>query len=78
MHDRKEEKIPKLVIGCDYDERRKKTLEDGVFYETCSDAVDYWDDDWVCCPSCGAFPIVDEQTGDIRYEHNWDVMTKVH
>lgn len=49
-----------------------------MFYETCQDAVETWDDDWVCCPACGVFAIIDENTGDRVYDHNLDIYRNMH
>lgn len=27
-------------------------MDDGLFFDSCKDAVENWDDDWVVCPVC--------------------------
>jgi len=42
------------------------------------DAVHVWDDSWVCCPSCGGWGIVDEETGEIVIHHDDNVAMTEH
>ena len=51
--------------------RLKQTLEDGVFYETCEDAMENWDEDWVVCPVCQGYINIEREDGLLitRVEH---------
>ena len=52
--------------------RLRRTLDDGIFFDSCDEATDHWDEDWVVCPVCAAtidFVVDDEGESYIAIEH---------
>gem|GEM_PF-6224942 len=61
-----------------YSERRKMALEDGLYFKGCINALEEWDEDWVCCPVCGGPIVESEITGELMIEHDHSVDTIEH
>lgn len=53
-------------------------MSEGVYYDSCLDALECWDEDWVCCPVCGGFAILDDETGDLVYLHDMNIELIMH
>lgn len=58
----------------------KRTLEDGVFFDTCHDATEHWDDEWVVCPVCsGTIDFIVDDEGESYIEvHHQDINCTKH
>lgn len=51
----------------------RQTLDDGIFFDSCVDAINHWDDDWIVCPVCSGnidYIVDDKGQTHIEVVHN--------
>lgn len=72
LYSREPKPIRPNEIAEDYYMRLRRTLEDGLFYDTCEDAAENWEDEWTFCPVCMGQSFIKEcndGSADLIVEH---------